>query len=79
MIVVKSTCKLGNRAFVKIADGRVTCTLANGVPASLSYAGIKNDMIAETEIRLSRCDSADDALRIIEDARYSHYRHEVFS
>jgi len=48
---IKSTDVLGNVAYiVRRENGAVSCILANGMNAALSYAGIQNEMACRFRI-----------------------------
>lgn len=78
-IHIVATDDLKNKAIVSISDGQVRCKLANGIPASLSYAGIRHDVIAEAEIRLASCASTDDALSVMNDFSFSRWHHAALN
>lgn len=63
-----------NTAYVSCTKGgTVTCVLANGRNASLFYAGVPDNRIAETRIRLARCAGATSALNILKEVGTHEY------
>jgi len=74
-IRIKCTDELhrNNVSYVVIRNRTVYCTLANGIPASLWYAGIRGDLMA-AQFELEDATSAQDAVRVMEKygKRYSY-------
>lgn len=55
----------GNVAFVDVCGRDVSCILANGIPASLHYAGVRHGNEAEAATRLRRCADAAEGLAVM--------------
>lgn len=78
-IRIKATSILGGVAYVhREGGGSFRCTLANGIPASLSYAGILADEMA-CRFALDDCSTGLDALAIVKQLGSATYRYELFS
>lgn len=73
--VVKITDDLRNVSFIRHTKGRGwACTLANGTPASLFYAGIPSDEETGTVVALERAKTPADVLRVVSNrVRSSRY------
>lgn len=66
MIRIEATDALGNRAFLfQQPQGSWGCTLANGTPASFSYAGIDHGEEAACRLALHDCHTREDALAVV--------------
>lgn len=64
---VKVTDDLGNIAVIRHTAARGwSCTLGNGTPAAMSYAGIPPNAETETRIALERAATAEDVLRVVQ-------------
>jgi hypothetical protein len=64
--VVRCADRLGNVAYVRWTKARGwACTLANGIPAAMSYAGVPHNEDTETRIALERAKTVGDVLRIM--------------
>lgn len=64
--VVKVTDDLRNVAYVRWTEHRGWgCTLANGIPASMFYAGCGSDHDTEVRIALDRAKTVGDVLRVM--------------
>jgi len=61
---VRCTDTLGNVAYVYHKQGYWRCTLANGIPASLSYAGVSRDETG-LKFKLDDCETAADVLALM--------------
>lgn len=77
--VVKITDDMRNVSFIRHTKGRGwACTLGNGTPASMFYAGIESNSETVTKIALERAKTAADVLRIVKNAvRSSRYNVEL--
>lgn len=65
---VKVTDDLGNVAIIRHTVARGwACTLGNGIPAAMSYAGIPHNAETETTIALERAATPEDVFRIVKD------------
>lgn len=65
-VAIKVTDSLRNVAFIRWTKARGwACTLGNGIPASMSYAGIPHGEETETKIALERAKTPADVLRIV--------------
>lgn len=63
--VVKATCRLGGVAYVRWTEHRGwACTLANGTPAAMSYAGFDSDDDTAARIALDRAKTVREVLAI---------------
>ena len=65
-IILKCTDRYHNVAFITLNGAYATCQLSSGIPASLSYAGVPSDKIAEAGIMFGRCTSPEAALIMAE-------------
>lgn len=64
--VVRCVDSMGNTAFVRYSRGRGwACTLANGIPAAMSYAGVPHGQETATVVALERAKTVGDVLRIM--------------
>lgn len=64
-IRIKCTNHLGNVAYIhRFNDGKVTCMLANSIPAALSYAGVLGDEVA-FKAQISDMENGDDILAML--------------
>ena len=65
-IRIKHTDYLGKVAYiVRQANGQISCMLANGIPAALSYAGVAGDEMA-MRFKLQDARDGDDMVRLLE-------------
>ena len=65
-IRIKHTDRLGNVAYiVRQTDGQISCVLANGTPAALSYAGVAGDQMF-MRFMLQDARDGDDMVRLLE-------------
>ena len=65
-IRIKYTGRLGNVAYiVRQTDGQISCVLANGTPAALSYAGVAGDQMF-MRFMLQDARDGDDMVRLLE-------------
>ena len=62
-IRIKSVDKMGNVAYVHKSGEHWHCTLANGISASMSYAGLGPDQMAVL-FALDDCETAEEALAV---------------
>jgi hypothetical protein len=75
-IRIKCTDKLRNVAYVHNTGGSWRCNLANGIPASLSYAGVRGDEMAAL-FALDDAQHEDDALAAMIKHGSQHFNYEV--
>lgn len=76
-IRIKCTDDLGNVAYIyRPANGKWHCALANGIPATLSYAGILEDQMG-TYFKLDDCTSAAAALNVVRESGSKNCSYEV--
>lgn len=73
---VKATDPLKNPAYIHHDGDRWKCTLANGIPAALFYAGVLGDETA-LRFRLDDCESAEEVLTAVRDAGSRRYEYEL--
>ncbi|WNH54830.1 hypothetical protein [Stenotrophomonas oahuensis] len=78
VISIRAQDQLRNVAFVTIRAGRVSCTLAHGVPASLTYAGVPTEMEAEMRLRLETADAAK-ALSLLQGVGRKGFEYSIFA
>jgi hypothetical protein len=64
--VLRCVDAMGNTAFVRHTSARGwACTLSNGIPASMSYAGVPHGEETATVVALGRAKTVGDVLRIM--------------
>lgn len=78
VISIRAQDQLRNVAFVTIRAGRVSCTLANGTPAALTYAGVPTGMEAEMRLRLETADAAM-ALSLLQGVGRKGFEYSIFA
>lgn len=59
VVSIRAQDELRNVAYVTIRGSRVSCTLADGTPAALSYAGVPHGMETEIRLRLENAGAAE--------------------
>jgi len=78
-IRIKATSALGGVAYIhRSIDGAFSCVLANGIPASLSYAGIHTDEMA-CRFALDDCSTGEEALAIVRQRGASNYIYDLLT
>lgn len=76
-IRIRSTDVLGNVAFIyRLDNGKWRCTLANGIPASFSYAGVKFNLEQECKFALEDAVTPDEVMEEVKKRSYGGYRYE---
>jgi hypothetical protein len=76
-IRIKCTDKHGNVAYVHNGGGSWRCTLANGIPAAFSYAGVRSDEMA-CQFDLEDCSTPEEALAVVQKHGSHTYKYEVY-
>jgi len=78
-IRIKATSALGGVAYIhRAADGPFSCVLANGIPASLSYAGIHADEMG-CRFALDDCSTGEEALAVVRQHGASNYTYDLLT
>lgn len=76
-IRIKSSDRLGNIAYIhRDGNSGFRCTLADGLPASLSYAGIGSDEMA-CRFALEACVTGEQALEVVQRHGSPLHRYEL--
>lgn len=76
-VQIRASDDLGNIAYIhRDEGGRFRCTLANGIPAAFSYAGIADDEMA-CRFAIDDCDSRETALAVVKRFGSPNYRYEL--
>ena len=73
---IKCTDELGNVSYLFKRNGEWSCVLANGTPASFSYAGIHGDEMAAI-FRLEDAATVEDAVAVAKNLGSPRARYEV--
>jgi hypothetical protein len=69
-----------NVAFIRLSSsGDWRCVLSNGIPASLTFAGIRHGLEIEAEIAISECRTAGEAIEALGPFTYGRWSYEVAS
>ena len=77
-IRIKHTDRLGNVAYiVRQTDGQISCVLANGTPAALSYAGVAGDQMF-MRFMLQDARDGDDMVRLLELGQLGRARGSIY-
>ena len=61
-LVLKTTDRHGNQAFITVGDGWVRCCLCDRTPAALVYAGVPHHLQEEAAIMFGRAANSSDLL-----------------